>query len=178
MTQHSSGTNTLWEGVLSAIQGPGGSRPPEPFSEVLQRVIYRHIAQEESSIERYKKLLEASKDPVVRMLISELLHDEEHHHGMLRRMEAQLSAELGETLDRPLEGDGRDMRLRDRRAAVAEIRDLAAHETTGVKHLREVAKEARENGSDLLGVLLDAMASDSQKHERILKFIAKRVANP
>jgi hypothetical protein len=39
-----------------------------------------------------------------------------------------------------------------------------------------MAKEAKEAGSDLLSVLLDAIAHDSQKHERILKFLAKRVA--
>jgi hypothetical protein len=51
MTQGSA-NNTLWDGVLSAMQAPGGVRPSEPFSEQLQRVVKRHIAAEESSIAR------------------------------------------------------------------------------------------------------------------------------
>jgi hypothetical protein len=95
MTQGSS-NSTLWDGVLSALQSPGGVRPTEPFSEQLQRVVQRHIAAEESSLARYRALIASSGDPVIRMLLTELVTDEEHHHGMLKRMEKQLEAELGE----------------------------------------------------------------------------------
>jgi rubrerythrin len=71
-------------------------RPSEPFSEQLQRVVKRHIAAEESSIARYRALIAGSPDPTVRMLLTELVMDEERHHGMLKRMESQLEAELGE----------------------------------------------------------------------------------
>lgn len=176
MTQQGSGVNTLWEGVLSAIQTPGRARPKEPFSEVLQRVVYRHISAEESSIERYRKLLDEAKDPVVRVLLGELLHDEQEHHAILLRMEAQLRAELGEQLEGPFSGEPGAMTAKERKATVAELKDLATHENAGVKHLKEVAKESREAGSDVLGLLLECVAADSAKHERILKFIAKRVA--
>ena len=174
MTQHN---KTLWEGVLSAVNSTAGTRPTEPFSETLQRVIARHIAAEETSLQRYQDLLETSKDPIVRMLLSELMRDEEHHHGMLRRMEAQLEAELGETSARPFHEETIAMPEADRKAMVTEVKDLANHEASGVKHLRSVAKDARAAGSDLLALLLDALANDSQKHEKILGFLAKRIAN-
>jgi hypothetical protein len=44
-----------------------------------------------------------------------------------------------------------------------------------VKHLRDLAKQARSADSDLLGLLLDALASDSEKHERLLNFIEQRL---
>jgi rubrerythrin len=95
MTQQP-GQGLLWDGVLSAIHSPGGARPDEPCSEQLQRVVSRHIAAEESSISRYKVLLSNSKDTVIRMLFTELIADETHHHDLLKRMEVQLEAELGE----------------------------------------------------------------------------------
>lgn len=170
------GPTSFWDGLMSAVSMPGHERPPEPFSEVLQRVVSRHISQEEDSIKRYHQLQEEIADPVIRVLLSELLGDEERHHGMLQRMEAQMLAEMGERTDAPFDMEREPLPVNLRKAVSAEVKVLAEHEASGVKHLRDVAKEAREAGSDLLGVLLDAMAADSQKHERILKFIAKRVA--
>ncbi len=175
MTQQ--GKGSLWDGVLSAIQSPGGVRPEEPFSEQLQRVVYRHIAAEESSIERYQKLLDDSKDPVARMLLTELITDEKHHHGMLQRMEAQLEAELGEKSSGPFSGSVGELEPAERKAAISELKDLGNDESSGVKHLRDLAKQARSAGSDLLGLLLDALATDSEKHQRLLKFIEKRLSS-
>jgi rubrerythrin len=175
MTQQ--GKGSLWDGVLSAIQSPGGARPEEPFSEQLQRVVSRHIAAEESSITRYKTLLDASKDPVSRMLLTELITDEQHHHQMLQRMEAQLEAELGEKSTGPFSGSVGEMEPAERKAAIVELQDLGEHESAGAKHLRDLAKQARSAGSDLLGLLLDSLATDSEKHERLLKFIEKRLSS-
>jgi rubrerythrin len=175
MTQ--SGAGSLWDGVLSAIQSTGGARPDEPFSEQLQRVVSRHIAAEETSIGRYQNLLKDSQDAVVRMLLTELITDEEHHHGMLKRMESQLGAELGGNTPGPFSGGSTDMEPAARQAAIIELKDLGNHESAGVKHLRDLAKQARAAGSDLLGLLLDALASDSEKHQRLLKFIEKRLAS-
>ena len=174
MTQQP-GKGSLWDGVLSAIQSPGGVRPDEPFSEQLQRVVSRHIAAEESSIARYKALLSSSKDTVIRMLFTELIADETHHHDLLKRMEIQLQAELGERAVGPFSGGTDQLEPAERQEAIAELKDLADHESSGVKHLRDLAKQARSAGSDLLGLLLDALASDSEKHERLLNFIEQRL---
>jgi hypothetical protein len=169
--------NSLWDGVLSAVRSTGGTRPVEPFSEQLQRVVSRHIAAEETSIGRYRQMLAGSKDAVVRMLLAELITDEEHHHGMLKRMEAQLGAELGEKGTGPFSGAIDDLEPADRQAAISELKDLGVHEAAGVKHLRDLAKQARSAGSDLLGLLLDSLASDSEKHQRLLGFIEKRIGS-
>ena len=185
MTQRGGGGySTLWDGVLAALQrspvtGTGGP-PAEPFSETLQRVVSRHIAEEESSIERYRQLSEESNDPVVRMLIGELLGDEEQHHGMLRRMEAQLQAELGDPTEAPFTNvDAAAVELPEdqRRELVDTFNTLAKHEEEGAKHLHDRADDARKAGSDVLGLLLDTIAMDSRKHEHMLKFIAKRIAD-
>lgn len=174
MTQQS-GRGSLWDGVLSAVQSPGGTRPTEPFSEQLQRVVSRHIAAEESSIGRYQKLLADINDPVVKMLLSELLTDEAHHHGILKRMESQLEAELGEKASGPFSGSAGELEPDVRATALAELKDLGEHESTGASHLHDLAKQARSAGSDLLGLLLDSLATDSEKHHRLLGFIEKRI---
>jgi hypothetical protein len=77
-------------------------------------------------------------------------------------MVVQLETELGERPSGSKQAPAADVNPADRRATILGLRDLAVYEAAGAKHLKELAKEAR--------------STDSQKHERVLKFGAKLVS--
>ena len=112
---------------------------------------------------------------MVRMLMQEVLVDEAHHHRLLERLQVQFERELdpaaqGEGLALGSPGEGSSPT-----ALAASARALADQERNGVRRLRELAKEYKEVYSGLLSLLLEGIASDSQKHERVLRFVARRL---
>jgi hypothetical protein len=50
-------------------------------------------------------------------------------------------------------------------------------ELRGARALRELAHRARTDCEELAGQLLEAMAMDSDKHARLLKFVGQRLAH-
>ena len=165
---------SLWDGVIEAVQGVKEA-PPSSISEDLLRMIRGHAAAEEDSLALYAELRNRSPDPVVRLLLSELLADEEHHHKLLERMETQLTEELDWSSAEFTPPASSFPPTPASKADIASVEKLARHENQGVKHLHDMAKQNAEIHSGLFSLLLDAMASDSQKHERILRFIMKRM---
>ena len=81
--------------------------------------------------------------------------------------EAREAAKDGERPEAPTGPD-------ERKAGAQMYRELAEHEARGAKHLREAAKLSATSHAGVLSALLEAIASDSKKHERILRFIQKR----
>ena len=134
----------------------------------LQRVIHSHVTAEEDSVARYQSLREESGDPVAMLLLSELLADEEHHHAMFKRMEARLEEELGWSSARGSGQSAGPVHPTQRKAEAAAYKELADREGRSAKHLRDAAKLSATSYSGLLEALLEAIASDSEKHEQLL----------
>ena len=55
------------------------------------------------------------------------------------------------------------------------MRALADRERAGAGRLRELAKQYKGAYSGLFSLILEGLASDSAKHERVLRFAAKRL---
>ncbi len=166
---------SLWEAVIEVVAHSPAPSHQAPLAERLEQVMRHHVETEEESLEAYQRLGEESGDPVVRMLMQEVLVDEAHHHRLLERLQVQFERELnpaaqgeGLALGTPAEGSSPI-------ALAASARELADQERNGVRRLRELAKEHKEVYSGLLSLLLEGIASDSQKHERVLRFVARRL---
>ena len=167
---------STWEAVIEVVaQSPS---PPHQamLAERLEQVMRHHVEAEAESLEAYQRLVEESEDPVVRVLMQEVLVDEAHHHTLLERLEAQFERELapatqGEdlALGPPAEGLSAV-------ALAASARALADQEQDGVRLLRELARHHEGMYAGLFSLLLEGMALDSQKHERVLRFVEQRLA--
>jgi hypothetical protein len=67
----------------------------------------------------------------------------------------------------PLDAEGGEL--------LAPVREYARQEREGARQARELAKQQRGLYNGLFELLLETMAADSEKHERILSFIARRI---
>ena len=168
------GKGTLWQGVLDAVNLPIVEEQP-PLSEQLRRVIRGHMAAEERSLEEYKELRDRTGDPMIQSLMREVLTDEEHHHAMLNRLAEQFEYELEPKRDGAPLPAGAPTKTAGRNGALEAVKVLARHERDGARKLRGVAKANTEVHHGLFALLLETMAMDSLKHERILRFVARRM---
>ena len=166
---------SLWEAVIDAVGHSPVPPHQAPLAERLEQVMRHHVEAEEESLEAYQRLGEESGDPVVRMLVQEVLVDEAHHHRLLERMEVQFERELdpatpgeGLALGPPAEGSPAV-------ALAASARALADQERKGVRRLRKLARDHKTVYSGLFSLLLEGIAADSEKHERVLRFVARRL---
>ena len=96
------------------------------------------------------------------------------HHALFVRLAQQFAEEL-EPIGREttLPADGRrtsDPELAERLGV------LRTHEEHGIARLKELAKENRKEYSGVLTLLLEMVALDSAKHEKMLRFAQKAVS--
>lgn len=166
---------SLWEAVIDVV---GHSPAPPyrvPMSERLEQLMRHHVDEEEQSLEAYRWVRDETGDPVVRMLLGEVLVDEEHHHALLERLKVQ----FGHELDPATPGAGLEVGEPTANSTAdglaATVLALADRERTGAGKLREIAKQYKDVYSGLFSLILDGLASDSAKHERVLRFAAKRL---
>ena len=167
---------SLWEAVIEVVGHSPALPHQTPMSERLEQAMRHHVAAEEESLEAYQRLEEESGDPVVRMLMQEVLVDEAHHHRLLERLKVQFERELdpatpgeGLALGPPAEASSSV-------ALAASARALADQERKGVRRLRKLARDHKDVYSGLFSLLLEGIAMDSEKHERVLRFVEQRLA--
>ena len=166
---------SLWDAVIDVVSHSPAPPYRASMSQRLEQVMRHHVEQEEQSLEEYRWVRDETRDPVVRMLMEEVLVDERHHHGLLVRLKAQFEHELdpaapgvGLAVGGPTSDSSAD-------GLAAAVQALADREGAGVGHLRELAKQHKQVYSGLLSLILEGIASDSEKHERVLRFAAKRL---
>ena len=71
--------------------------PAELPLDRLLAAFDRHITSEADTVAAYRELAERTADPVVALLMRQVVDDEERHHGMLRSMAARLRDTLERT---------------------------------------------------------------------------------
>lgn len=126
-------------------------------------------------IDGYRGLRDAIADPVVSVLMDLVIEDEDRHHELLRRMASRLRSDINATnlagaLPYALSGKGNWAKEIARL-----VENYARDEIAGSREMRRLARECRPLYDGLLGLLLDTMADDSEKHERIMRFILRRL---
>jgi rubrerythrin len=153
-----------------------GTREPESgtFGRLL-RILEAHEAAEADSLSTYRELAGQGDDPVVALLLQMLIADEDRHHDLLRRMAATIRDGVYWTRSpEALPGPARNVGGGREKLAAA-VRELAQQERESARHFGRLARENRDLSDGLFALLLDTMARDSEKHERILRFVLRRL---
>lgn len=162
-------------GFGSPVPGLDASHLP-PSLERFQHVLETHASMEEDSLAEYRALAAQSRDPVVKTLMELILDDEQRHHALLRRMATRLADDIHWThspealeVDRGPIASG---------PAIEATRRFVREEREGARHLRAMRDDAALIHDGFFALLLEVMARDSEKHERILRFILARLEEP
>jgi hypothetical protein len=168
-----------WSGVEGVP--PLLASAPEPgdhsLFEHLLAAVETHVAEEADAVAAYRRLSETSPDPVVALLIRLVVEDEDRHHALMARIAGGLrdglywthSAESLPKSPRPLPAVAAE--------TLTGVQDFARQEHEGVREMQALAHDMQRVHDGLDSLLLETMALDSQKHERILRFIAKRLGS-
>jgi hypothetical protein len=144
----------------------------------LLHAVETHAAAEADSLVEYRQLADTAADPVVALLMRLVLEDEERHHGLLRRMSASLNDSLRWAHSRNALPTMSEPPQAPMAQVVATVREFIRQEHEGVRHLKELARQSKRLNGGLDSLLLETMVLDSQKHERILRFILERLQTP
>ena len=148
-----------------------GRAPVERLLDVFQS----HVTREADTLEAYRQLAESTPDPAVALLLRLVLEDEERHHDLLKRMAASLRDAMHWSHSPEALPSGAGPRRGATEGLVADMRRFIQEEREGTRQLREMARRSRLDDDGLWSLLLETMAADSEKHERILRFVLKRM---
>ena len=146
-------------------------------AEWLLDAVERHALAEQDALQQYEYIGNASRDPVVALVMRLILEDEERHHGLLKRIEATLRDALNWTHSpdalpptvTPQPPVARDL--------AAFTTALIEEERTGSRYLRDLARRERTIGAGLHSLLIEMMAMDSEKHAHLLEYVRDRLAS-
>ena len=145
-------------------------------TEDLLAVLDAHVGSESDHIDTYRRLSGTIGDPIATLLIDLIVEDEESHHNLMRRMAARLRDDLTATRSEgalPYVPAPKDRALRGLALVIAAH---ATGERQGARELSRLANDARLLYDGVFGLILETMADDSAKHERILRFVLRRIA--
>ncbi|MHB8617984.1 MAG: hypothetical protein ACYDAG_00175, partial [Chloroflexota bacterium] len=133
-----------------------------------------HEREEEDVLKDYEAAAKDAPDPGFRYLMGLVLEDEERHHRMGKAMADEVRQSLlGLPGEQPLpwinpSGEERQTLLRQT-ARFLEI------EQDGERQLTDLHHQVKELHAGLLGLIVDMMRADTQKHIQILKYIKKQL---
>jgi rubrerythrin len=140
-------------------------------AQQLLEAVEKHVRTEAASIEGYRRLAARTNDGLAVLILQMILNNEEHHHTTLTRLARMLQYERPSG---PLpSGAVENMVLSedDRHLLEKAIED----ETSGARELASLAAQHPDLYEGLVGLLLELMARDSEKHERMLRFALARL---
>lgn len=174
--------DALWqvpEAEVAAAIGPTSpalTQGPDELSpyEHLLRALESHIGAERNALSHYRQLAEGSGDPVVQLVMGIILEDEERHHALMRRLATRIQDDLywkrsSEALPVGSPGNASADDLE-------ELKTFILSEQSGIRELQEFSKQSEGLYQGLPSELLEMMVLDSQKHERLLRFLFHRIA--
>lgn len=163
-------------GTVPMLAADLEQRPERSPTERLLTVLEAHAGAEAESLADYQRLVRSTTDPVVRLLMQMLLDDELHHHRLLERMATTVRDALHWTRSADaLPSQPTSERAAADEALVSTTKARIREEHEGVRHLRELARREGHLGDGLFGLLLEVMAMDGEKHERVLRFLQHRL---
>lgn len=157
------------------VIGLGTAGAATSSTERLAQILDAHVRAEVGSVDAYRRIIEASPDPVVRLVLELVLEDEERHHGLLQRIQTSLHDALDWTSSARALPETAVVQLGGGAASAARLRALFNDERVGGMQFRRLAKENRDIHGGLLSLLLEWMGQDSDKHAAAILYILKRM---
>lgn len=153
-------------------------RTPEGISPIerLLNDFEAHEAQEEKSIETYRKTLSETGNPMTRFLLQMIVSDEEKHRAVIHSMAATLKGSLNWSKPAGSLGGGANLADMDgnlRRATEEFIRV----EKEGIREYKALLSDSAGYYHGLFEVLIGAMIRDSEKHVELLEFLKENLAS-
>lgn len=155
--------------MVSAITSPS-------TTEDLLAILSAHVDGEAEHVEAYRRLSMTIDDPIVKFLMDLVVEDEGRHHELMRRMAARLRDDLQATRSEsplPYAPSPRNGRLK---AFATIVEAYAKDERHGIRELRRLADDAGLIYGGVFRLILETMADDSAKHERVMRFVLRRIA--
>jgi rubrerythrin len=146
-------------------------RHPDPAGtglSCLLQSIQAHIRTEVTSVATYARLQQQANDPVIAAVLELLVQDETRHHALLERIARTIHDQLNWATEKPPAAAAPAI-------TAEEVRALELDERREADELHRLSQVARGSDSELCGLLLESMAIDSDKHARLLSFVAQRL---
>lgn len=134
--------------------------------ENFARGLERHVVEEENILGEYRNLAGILKSGPAGLLIRLIFLDEEHHHFLLREMAERLKGSLEEKPQAGAEGV-------PQAEVLNLIKGLARHEEATIEDCRRLKSQSAAEETDLFDAILDALISDSEKHQRLLLALSR-----
>jgi hypothetical protein len=131
---------------------------------MLEQPLRNLILQQSDALYRYGRLAREIGDPVADVALGLILTDTERHRALLRRIDGGALDDV----ESPSKTGGVDAPR-----VICELADLARGASTRGQVLRDVACAARGRDCAQIAMLLDAMATDCDKHARLLGALAR-----
>jgi rubrerythrin len=145
-----------------------------PF-ELLVHTIQAHAESETESIETYRRLAAQSPDTAVAMLLQLIIDDEERHHRVLHGIARMLRDDLDRSKTPCAVPEGRAEVVVVSTEMAEAIRAAMEDERQATRRFRTLARRQAASQEGIITLLLERLAMDSQKHQCILAFIARRL---
>ena len=149
-------------------------KAPPTLRSRLQNAVLMHQASEEPSLELYRSVAESIEDPLAKMVLESIAEDEDRHHEVMSTIIRRLSAEVADGAPTATGGVRTDLD-KEAKAIVKDLKEVARHEREGVRLMRKLAADYREVDAGLPSALIEAMATDSKKHDQMLRFVLGRL---
>ena len=140
----------------------------EEAREALAREFDRHRAEEGEILEGYHALSDQLGEGPLGLLINHIATEEEMHHFLL--------GTLSDWLRAPGSPDeALSERRADRDALLRQTRMLRGHEKKTIEACRGLQAQLSGDEGELFDTILDAIATDSEKHHRLLETVEKLI---
>ena len=139
----------------------------------LVETLSRHGIEEGRILARYQKYAETASSPATRYLVNLILDDERRHHRVLEEIANAIAWGWDENSPASAVPDLWTTRAADP-ALLEETKALLAEEKRDHAELKRLRRDLRSYADTTLwALLIDMMLLDTEKHARILAFIAK-----
>lgn len=136
--------------------------------EIFAMALERHVVEEEHILGEYRNLAGMLKEGPAGLLVHFIFTDEDYHHFLFREMAKRLREPPEWESTTTIEG-----------VSHAELRNLVKglvkHEETTIDECRKLKAQVATEETELFDALLDALISDSGKHQRLLFALEKTV---
>ena len=140
----------------------------EAERESLAREFDRHRAEEGEILESYHALSDKLGKGLLGLLVNHIATEEEMHHFLLGTLSDWLRTPPGPE-ENPFEAG------LDRDALLRQTRMLRGHEKKTIEACRALKSRVTGDEGEIFDAILEAIASDSEKHQRLLDTVEKRI---
>ncbi len=150
------------------------SAGPSATDRALFAHLNSHIATERGLLEEYSDIAERTESRAFRYLVNLLIEDEIRHHRIFSELAESVEAIALMKAEEPAV-PFIDFVRADQKAVLEATERLLNHENEDADELKRLQRELRKTKDDsMMGLLVELMQRDTQKHIAILQFVRKR----